>query len=107
MRAPLGSTLGVTTSDRESVECTMHGPAYATYVCRHLIEGSNKQWYAGEVDDEHPWVDSWCGICHEFYEAEGEWNEKSEAAAEMGKNLKLLCHHCYERIRKTCITQTV
>ena len=94
-------------SERRSIECSTHGPAYATFVCRHLIEGSNTEWYSGEVDEEHPWPDSWCGICHEFYEAEGEWNDTSEAAANISDNLKILCHHCYARIRATCTTHTI
>lgn len=94
-------------SECEPIECSTHGPAYVTYVCRHLIEGSNRQWYSSDVDEEHQWPDSWCGICNQFYEAVGEWNEKSEAAADLGKNLKLLCHHCYARIRATCIAHTV
>lgn len=94
-------------SQHESMQCSTHGAAYVTYVCRHLIDGTNKHWYSGAADTEHPWPDSWCGICNEFYEAEGEWNESSEAAADLGKNLKLLCHHCYARIRATCIAHVV
>jgi hypothetical protein len=89
------------------IECNDHGRAYTTYVCRHLMEGTNTHWYSAEVDDEHPWPDSWCGICNAFFEAEGEWNEKSESAAELGKNMRLICHHCYESIRSKCPTHTI
>jgi len=94
-------------SERRPIECSTHGPAYVTYVCRHLIEGTNTHWYSGEVDEEHPWPDSWCAICHQFYEAEGEWNDKSEAAAHIEDTLKILCHHCYARIRATCTTHMI
>jgi hypothetical protein len=72
--APQTSTLGAAMSDKQQIECSTHGPAYSTFVCRHLIEGCDKHWYSGETDEDHPWPDSWCGICHEFYEAvAGAW----------------------------------
>lgn len=94
-------------SEHDSVECCEHGKAYATYVCRHLIEDDNTHWYSGDVDADNQWPDSWCGICNQFYEAEGGWNESSEAAAELSKNLKLLCHHCYQRIRSKCTVHRI
>lgn len=94
-------------NDRSHLECREHGEAHATYVCRHLIEGTNTNWYSAEPDEENPWPDSWCGICNQFFEAEGEWNEKSEQAADIGANLKLLCHHCYTGYRSKCTTHTV
>jgi hypothetical protein len=94
-------------SKGDLLTCKDHGDAYKTYVCRHLLEGINTEWYSGEVDDDHPWPDAWCGICHTFFKAEGEWNERSEVAAELGENGRLLCHLCYERIRASCTTHTV
>jgi hypothetical protein len=94
-------------SELKTIGCCDHGQAHETYVCKHLIEGTNTDWYSGEVDDEHEWPDSWCGNCNKFYEAEGEWNEESEQAAELSTNIKLLCHHCYQHIRSRCTTHSI
>jgi len=89
-------------SDAKKVECCEHGESIATFVCQHLINCENTQWYSCKPDDEAPWPDSWCGKCPQHFDAEGEWNEESEVAAELSGNIKLLCHHCYERIRSKC-----
>lgn len=89
-------------SERDQIECHEHGAAFPTYVCRHLIEGTNTHWYSGEVGEDNQWPDSWCAICNAFFATEGEWNETSERAADLGTSIKLLCHHCYVRIRSRC-----
>ena len=89
---------------KERIECSQHGQGYATYVCRHLIEGANKDWYSKTPGGNNPWPDSWCGICQQHLAAEGEWNEISEEAADLVKNIKIVCHHCYEDIRAKCET---
>lgn len=88
-------------SDEDEIECCEHGKAFATFICRHLVEGSNREWHSAEPDEEDQWPDAWCGECHQHYEAEGEWNEASEQAAGPD-NIKLICHHCYERFRSQC-----
>jgi hypothetical protein len=94
-------------SERDQIECQEHGAAFSTYVCRHLIEGTNTHWYSAEVDEANQWPDSWCAICNDSFAIEGEWNEKSERAAELGSNIELLCHHCYVRIRSQCTVHVV
>jgi hypothetical protein len=91
-------------SDPETIVCKKHGRARATYVCRHLIEGENTQWYSKTPSRENPWPDSWCGVCHQHFETEGEWNEISEGEAELMNNIKIVCRHCYEDIRNKCET---
>ena len=83
----------------DKVECDSHGAATATYICRHLVEGKGLGWYCDRPSPEQPWPDAWCDACHRAYLAEGEWNEKSEAAADIGNNLRLICHHCYEALQ--------
>jgi hypothetical protein len=94
-------------SEQDPIECDTHGTAFQTFVCRHLLEGTNRDWYSADPDAENSWPDSWCGICHEHYEREGEWNEKSELSANLGNNLKLLCHLCYDSKRKQSIFHAV
>ena len=82
----------------EKVSCDTHGEAYEAYVCKHLVGASGLTWHSHEPSEEHPWPDAWCGQCHVAFEREGEWNEKSE----VGVNIKLICHQCYERTKKSC-----
>lgn len=91
-------------NDPESMECHQHGKARITYVCRHLIEGTNTDWYSEKPSTSKPWPDAWCGVCQQHFEEEGEWNEISEEAADLVKNIKIVCHHCYEGIRAKCET---
>ena len=91
-------------SDFRTIECADHGTAYASYICRHLISGESTDWHAAEPSEDDEWPDAWCGVCNAFFEAEGEWNEVSEEAANLSENISLLCHHCYERIRANCTT---
>lgn len=100
--SPLLQTLGSFMDNQDELECCTHGKAIATYVCKHLIEGTNKEWHCREPDEETPWPDSWCGICHQHFISEGEWNEISEAAAEISENIKLLCNQCYEHRQISC-----
>ncbi len=89
-------------SNAEKINCLEHGEAVTTYVCDHLIKGQNHEWHCREPDAETPWPDSWCGICHQHFEDEGEWNEFSEVAADLPHHIKLLCNQCYENLRAKC-----
>ena len=83
------------------VACNEHGEAIATFICCHLVQGERLEWFSGDIDDETSYPDAWCGKCHESYLKEGEWNEKSENAVGVG-TIQLICHHCYEKIKKRC-----
>ena len=89
-------------SEPEEIECAEHGPASVTFVCRHLIKEQNLDWYSAPPIDEDPWPSAWCGLCHPHFVAQGEWNEASEAGANLSENVKVLCNHCYEGIRAKC-----
>jgi hypothetical protein len=95
------SSIGFAASDGDKViglkqvECSDHGTGFATYACEHLISNPAQEWFSRESDDEHKWPDAWCAACDSFFLEQGEWNEKNESKIK----IKLLCHHCYERLR--------
>jgi hypothetical protein len=81
----------------EKIECTTHGMADPTFVCQHLVKGEKLGFHVGydpEIQDELC-PDAWCNQCEETLNSEGEWNETSEAFAD----IKLLCSQCYEIAR--------
>lgn len=86
---------GDTPSQPKQVECTDHGTGFSTYVCEHLASNPVQEWFSREADEEHKWPDAWCAACDVFFQEQGEWNEKNESKLK----IKLLCHHCYERLR--------
>ncbi len=95
----------MTESEVERVSCQTHGEAYATFVCGHLAEGAATEWYSAEPIDADPWPSAWCDACHRAFLAEGEWNERSEAAADL--RVTLICHRCYEALRARCMRHVV
>lgn len=84
----------------QDVECSEHGEQQAAFVCRH-IEQSLKDgiprgfWCSGE-SPENPRPDAWCTECEELVNRIGEWNDESEAFA----NIRLLCGACYDRAKE-------
>jgi hypothetical protein len=84
--------------DDNKVQCGVHGKSSATFICHHLSEGEKLGFNVGfdpnEPDDLYP--DAWCDQCDEVLEQEGEWNDKSEAFAD----IKLVCAGCYCEIRE-------
>jgi hypothetical protein len=79
----------------EEVECATHGKGFQTFACEHLISNPAQKWFSSEPDEKQKWPDAWCATCNVFFEQENEWNEKNES----NTTIKLLCHHCYERLR--------
>lgn len=84
--------------ESKKVECNIHGEAPATFICCHLGDGENLGFnLAFDPDDEDClYPDAWCDKCDEVLEKEGEWNDTSEAFA----NIKLVCSECYKQIRE-------
>jgi hypothetical protein len=80
------------TTGNDEIDCSEHGSARATYVCRCLIAQPVQRWYCDPPDADNPWPDAWCARCNQAYEREGEWNEKNDGAS----RIALLCQHCYE-----------
>ncbi|HET8922901.1 MAG TPA: hypothetical protein VFN26_07870 [Candidatus Acidoferrum sp.] len=79
----------------ERVECSDHGSGFAAYACEHLVSNPAQVWFTQDPDEEHKWPDAWCGACDVFFQEQGEWNENNESKMK----IRLLCHHCYERLR--------
>ena len=79
----------------EQVTCTDHGVGFATYLCEHLVSNPAQAWLSREPDEGNRWPDAWCSACDVFFQEQGEWNEKNESKMK----IKILCHHCYERMR--------
>lgn len=84
-------------SDDNKVECGVHGKTSATFICQHLSNGEGLGFNMGfdpkKPDDLYP--DAWCDKCDEVLEKEGEWNDASEAFAD----IRLVCSGCYCDIR--------
>lgn len=80
------------------VECGKHGTSSATYVCLHLVKGEKLGFnYGYDPDDPDTlYPDAWCDECEKVREAEGEWNDRSEAFSD----ITLLCASCYEELRE-------
>jgi len=79
------------------------------FVCQHLFLQHRKKEYSpigfyqptqdpGDPDDD---LEAWCAACDEVLGRVGEWNDESEAFAD----IKVLCSGCFERIRE--IQQTL
>ena len=87
-------------SDSErKIECPVHGAVYETFVCSHLIDDPQQQWFGDYPTQDKPWPDAWCGVCDREFQKEGEWNEKNEQNIEV----KLLCHCCYEEFKGSSV----
>lgn len=78
--------------DQQTVECSIHGEACATFVCVHLLNDPHQHWHCVYPSEDNRWPDAWCDACDRFFQEEGEWNENNEDNLE----IKLLCHFCYE-----------
>lgn len=79
-----------------TVECGKHGSRRPAYVCQHLNTKHRVGFY--EPTPSHPDViqpdddlEAWCDECEKVRAAEGEWNDTSEAFA----NIRLVCDKCF------------
>lgn len=79
-------------ADDNSIQCSEHGKAIATYVCEHLAMNPKQRWYCDYPSEDNRWPDAWCEQCDTEFQKEGEWNEENEDAVK----IKLICNHCYE-----------
>src|SRR5262249_47731329 len=70
----------------ERIQCSNHGPAFATFVCKHVVEGEGLGFVYDPESDE-PWPDATCSACAE----EPPWSD--ETAKE---RIRLLCSRCWE-----------
>lgn len=84
-------------NDNKKVECSIHGKAEPTFICQHLTKGEHLGFNVGFDPDEPDalYPDAWCDRCEDVLDKEGEWNDNSEAFAD----IKLVCSGCYCEIR--------
>jgi len=69
-------------------------------MCGHLVHGQGLGIVESESEDNDPRPDAWCKECDEVLMQEGEWNDKSEAFA----NIQVLCANCYDEVRRRNLT---
>ena len=86
-------------SEHDSITCSKHGEGYATFVCEHLLGPGSRKFYCEPETAEEPWPGGWCEVCHQHYLVEGEWNDRSEAAANLGEIVQAICHQCYGEVK--------
>lgn len=74
----------------ESVNCSRHGDARATFVCRHLARKPGQRWFSFKPDKRNPFPDAWCSRCDSLHARQGGWPEDGETPP-----ISVICHHCY------------
>lgn len=83
----------------DTIDCEQHGKQDETFVCSHLAESLQSGDRAGFCFASEPRGDAWCDVCEEVRLKEGgtsgDWNEKSEAFAE----ITLICGKCYDKVK--------
>ena len=83
---------------RDLVSCGTHGARPAAFVCRHVLEslctGSRVGFHTpGDAEDDDQ---GWCDACERVRAREGEWNDRSEAYAD----IRLICLDCFHQARQ-------
>jgi hypothetical protein len=79
---------------RRVLVCTEHGPGLACFVCRHLVDGDGRGFFA--AGDEEG-ADAWCGACQVRLEGSGgQWTDAVESAADV----RLVCIGCWRELRE-------
>ena len=82
------------------MECGVHGDGYATFVCRHLVQGSELGFFepdrAPASEDESDEQSAWCGECENVRQEQGGWNDVSVAFAD----ITVICDACFEASRR-------
>lgn len=80
------------------LQCRDHQEGHVTFVCRHLAEGSGTGFFwAASAGD--PWPEAWCSACERVARDES----VSEGDFFAQTDMKLICHFCYEEIRKAIL----
>ncbi len=87
-------------SDPErKIECPTHGEAYATFVCRHLVDNPQQRWFCDAPSRDNRWPDAWCHDCDRAFQKHGEWNDRNESVL----GVQLICHRCYEERKASSV----
>ena len=90
--------------NRESLmECPRHGDQRPAFICKHLLFGRGLGFHQPDdpPTEDWPFQNAWCDECDKVLVAEGEWNDRSEAFAD----IMALCEGCLEEIKQRNIYQ--
>jgi hypothetical protein len=85
------------------IRCGTHGTVRHAFICGHLVEQARSDtkplvYYLADEADLQP--DSteapcaWCASCDAVLHREGEWNDATEAAAD----IQIVCEFCFSEI---------
>ena len=78
------------------VNCSSHGLAYETSLCRHLVLDHEQEWFFYEgISKDNPWPDAWCSLCQAEYLKKGKWYKEIWDRFDAIH----LCDSCYEDAR--------
>jgi hypothetical protein len=84
------------------VECETHGEISPAFICHHLLSHKKVGWnepetYEFDQDDEFAGcINAWCDRCEDFVNKIGEWNDESEAFAD----IRLVCERCAKKLKE-------
>ena len=79
----------------EKISCATHGSSDRAFVCHHVLSGVRLGFFFAD-DPGNPRPDAWCGLCEEKRQETGEWNDESEAFAQV----KMICAGCYDAAKQ-------
>ena len=81
----------------DPVSCGTHGARPAAFVCRHVLDSLRTGARVGfhTPDDAADDDQGWCDACERVRAREGEWNDRSEAYAD----IRLICLDCFQQAR--------
>jgi hypothetical protein len=81
--------------EKYTVTCGIHGARRPAFVCRHLSKdkytGFHEPFESDASVDADEELQAWCDECEKVRLREGEWNDVSEAFA----NIRLICDQCF------------
>jgi hypothetical protein len=84
----------------ETIRCERHGERRATFVCQHLLNGTDKGWITVESGDpKRP--DAICARCDAAWHAAG--GEFTDAIRELIR-IRVVCASCYDELRERHLT---
>lgn len=81
--------------DSDLITCSTHGKREPAYICKHLHEHPDQEWYSElqSKDNLHP--DAWCARCESTFQKLGGWSDDSDDKPQ----ITLVCVSCYEHLR--------
>lgn len=80
------------------MECPRHGDQRPAFICTHLQHGADLGFHQPDAPPmaDWPFQNAWCDECDRVLMQEGEWNERSEAFAD----IIAICEGCFEEVKQ-------